>query len=290
MSGNQTGNTEEGWAEMPGGEFHGSILLLEEALRKAGVAPRYVWDRFRTDKRFTERTAKFLLRGGLDLPADLRTVRLLMGQNFFGPEEWATFYNETIPVKLLRRTKFPWGEDVLEGPCPFVRGKSVRETHVAFLGLSRLGGKPLTILLFHELHPKSKGERPPFFRGDPNPWYAAEGYAKDATLEARWHLVLREVLPGSVGVDHENQVKLLPAEYEVPVTVVEVSKNILSFRRTGVRPNPGIWARCQERTSHGGLSVVGYWDDYGLDVSYWHGKAHSLVGVGASRKLPSKTA
>lgn len=289
MSANQTGNTKEGRAQMLGGEFDGSVLSLEEALRKVGVSPRQVWDRFRTDARFSERTAKFLLRGGLDLPADLRAVRLLMGQNFFGPEEWLSFYDETVSSRLLRRTKFPWGEDVLDGPCSFNPGKNVRETHVAFLGLSLLGGKPLTILRWHELHPKSTGQQP-FFYFDQNPWYAGEGYAKDMTLEARWHLVLREVVPGSVGVGHEEQVKLLPAEYEVSAMVTEVSKNILSFRRTGVRPNQTIWVRCQERTSNGLLSLAGGWDGDGLGVDDWHGRAYGGVGMGASRKLPPKAA
>ena len=283
----KTTKNDTSLAGMVHSDREASIRAIETAILEKGGNPRGIFERFRTDPRFSARLAAFALRGGIDLPADLRTVRLLMGQNFFGPEEWASFYNESLPAKFLRKIKFPWGEDVLEGPCPFNSGKTVRETHVAFLGLSVLGDKPLTILRWQELHPKSSGKQP-FFYHDPNPWYAEESHARVA-LQARWHLFLREVVPGSVGIDHEAQIKLLPSEYEVPTTVAEVTKDLLSFRKSGTRPNQNIWARCSERTSNGLLSVAGDWGGSGLLV-YWGGNADDIVGMGASRKLPSKTA
>ena len=54
----------------------------------------------------------------------------IMGDNFFGPEEWALC---GVAVRLRDVPLFPWSRKILEEPCPFTPGKLVKETHVAYL-------------------------------------------------------------------------------------------------------------------------------------------------------------
>jgi len=207
-----------------------------------------------------------------------------MGKNFFGIEDWVSFYGARLSQKALRQVaQFPWGEDVLNSPCPFHKGKTIRETHVAFLGIEELNGEPLNTLKFRKLHPATG--QPRFYFAD-NPWYAKEDFASQP-LSFRWHLMLREIVPNSESKTYEDQQKMLPAEYEVPTAVAETAKNILVFRKSGVYSNSKRYARCQEKTSAGRRVHVGSFGSVGLGVHrYWEGYRAGDIGVGAARKLP----
>ena len=207
-----------------------------------------------------------------------------MDKNFFGIEDWTSLYGAKFSQKQLRQvTQFPWGEDVLNSPCPFTKGKTIRETHVAFLGIEKLNGEALSILKFHQLHPATG--QPRFYFAN-NPWYASETFAAQP-LSFRWHLLLREIVPNSESKTFEDQQKMLPAEYEVPTAVAETAKNILVFRKSGVYSNSNRYARCQEKTSAGDRVSVGGFGWYGLNVGgYWVDDRHGHIGVGAARKLP----
>ena len=197
----------------------------------------------------------------------------------FGPDDWTRCYG----IRVVNPPDFPWSEDVLNSPCPFHKGKTILETHVAFLGIEKLNGEPLSILKFHQLHPATG--QPRFYFAD-NPWYAKEAFATQP-LSFRWHLLLREVVPNSGSKTFEDQQRRLPAEYEVPTAVAEVSKNILVFRKSGIYSNSNRYARCQDKTAAGYRVYVGYFDSYGLYVgSSWGDYRSDLIGVGAARKLP----
>lgn len=63
---------------------------------------------------------------------DWRFAKILMGQNFYGPEE----YEADIPYVFLTAEDLrtiahvPWTKEILESPCPFFEGKMVKETHI----------------------------------------------------------------------------------------------------------------------------------------------------------------
>jgi hypothetical protein len=83
---------------------------------------------------------------------------------------------------------------------------------------------------------------------------------------------------------------MLPPEYEVPTTIVEVTKDILVFRKTGKCCNHSRWAACSERTvqtswaNAGVVSCVGHFGERGLFVSTWGSDRNNGIGVGASRE------
>ena len=286
-----TQNSKEGsWNNVPAGTLNAVEIKLFG--RELGNQGERVITQLHTDQKFLHKAGQFLLCGGIEPSIDQRIVRAIMGKNYFGPDDWVKFYNASFTKKQLRAvTEFPWGEDILSSSCPFYQGKLVRDTHFAFLGISRLNGVPLTVAKWLELHPAT-GQ--PKFKFSQNPWHAGQPYADEATMELKWYLMLKDIIPNSTNKIPEERVAILPAEYEVPTTIAEVTKNILVFRKTGNRPNPSRWAACTERTVKTNtagaayVSCVGNFDENGLNVNNWNGNRNDAVGVGAARKYPKQ--
>jgi hypothetical protein len=270
------------------GEREASLKALESAIVSQGGNPRDLFDLFRTDGAYTSRIAQAMLRKGLIGSIESRLAQVVLGRNIFTDADWMSYYDARFTKKQLRAAgKFPWGEDVLNSPCPFNKGKLVKDTHFAFLGISALNGQPLTVAKWLQLHPAT-GQ--PKFYFNSNPWHKDQPHTDIATMQSRWYLLLKDIVPGSTDKTPEEQVAMLPPEYEVPTTIAEVTKDIVVFRKTNERPNPSRWAACTERTvktdkaSTGYVSCVGLFDEYGLPVDSWSGYRYYYVGVGASRK------
>jgi hypothetical protein len=240
--------------------------------------------RLRSDKDYARRVAEFMLRGGIDGSIHHKLARATMGQNFFGVEEWATLYGANFSKKQLREVnEFPWGEDVLNSPCPFNKGKLVKDTHFAFLGLEKLNADPLTILKWQLLHPASG--QPRFASYVPDSWYSQQALAAK-TARLRWYLLLASIVPNSTNTAWSDQLAMLTDGYEVPTAVEEVSKDILAYRKTGVYLNPSVYARVNDATSGGSRVNVGHFDGGRLSIDLWGVSGYYDLGLAASRKLP----
>ena len=147
-------------------------------------------------------------QGGVSGSANHQVARAIMGKNLFGVEEWAALYGVKFTKKQLREVaEFPWGEEVLNAPCPFVKGKTIKETHFAFLGLENVNGKPLTILHLQELHPQ--GSQPKFASYAPNSWYFNQVWATNETAKFRWYLMSLEIVPNSEDKNYQEQAAML---------------------------------------------------------------------------------
>lgn len=213
-------------------------------------------------------------------------AREILGDNIFGIEDWSAFYGlHLLKDELRNPPDFPWSSDILSAPCPFVKGKKIKETHFAFLGLETIGGRPLTILRFHKFHPSS-GQ--PFFKFHANPWYGRMRFAKITVGQFRWDLMPIEILPNSTDKNYEEAASLLPLEYEMPFAMEEVMKNIFYFRKTGLYPNGAKWGWCQDIPLPGLHVRVGRFSERGLTVYLaWDGCRDPHIGVGACR-LPGR--
>lgn len=273
---------------MTKGEFEESVSALEKAVVKRGGNPRDLFDLFRTDNEYACRIAQAMVRKSFVGSIESRLAREILGRNIFTDADWLSCYDILFTKKQLRDTEiFPWDEDVLNGPCPFNKGKLVKDTHFAFLGISGINDQSLTVAKWLELHPPTNQ---PKFYFNANPWHVGQPHTDVATMQLRWYLMLKDIVPDSTGRTPEDQVAMLPPEYEVPTTIAEVTKDILVFRKTDVHPNPSRWAACAERTvetssaNAGLVSCVGHFDRHGLDVYVWGGGHDGLIGVGASRK------
>jgi hypothetical protein len=208
-----------------------------------------------------------------------------MNKNFFGVEEWSTLYGVNFSKKQLREVaEFPWGEDILNAPCPFVKGKSIRETHFAFLGLNSIEGKPLTIIRWWKLHPAPW--QPRFSHYVLGSWYTKRKFANEPTCGFRWYLMPLEIVPNSTYKTYKEQVTMLPAEYEVPFAIEEVGKDILYCMKNGIYLNRSKWGRCQDVISDGHRVHVGCFNLRGLRIGcYLAGHRDLSIGLAASRKF-----
>ncbi len=273
---------------MTKGEFEESVASLEKAIASEGGNPRDLFDLFRTDNSYTRRIAQAMLRKGLIGSIESRLAHVVLGRNIFTDADWMSYYDVKFTKKQLREAgKFPWGEDILNSTCPLC-GKVVKDCHFAFLGLTAINGAPLTVVKWLELHPAT-GQ--PKFYFNQNPWHVGQPHTDVTTMALRYYLLHTEIVPNSTDKTPEEQVAMLPPDYEVPSTIAETTKDILVFRKTGIRPNGSKWAACTERTvktdkaNAGSVSCVGNFDENGLNVDRWNGDRVYDVGVGASRKF-----
>jgi len=261
----------------------GEVGATLKSLQDHGVTLEHL-SRLRAEPEYAKRVAEFILRGGVDGSVHHKLARTLMGKNFFGIEDWATLYGANFSQKQLRQVaEFPWDEDILASTCPLC-GKTVKDCHFAFLGLDRLNGKPLTILKLQELHPNTA--QPRFYSYTPDVWYSKEKFATETTCDLRWYLLHTNIVSKSEDKTFDEQKTMLPAKYEVPSAIAEVSKDLLVFKKTGVYANPSRYGRCTDVTSGGFRVYVGPFDADGLIIhSSWVDSRGCYVGVSASRKL-----
>ena len=196
----------------------------------------------------------------------------------FGVGDWQTVYHARLtPKQMMAVEEFPC-DAVLNSPCPFNPGKMVRETHFAFVGLEQI-----TIMELQKLNPKKT--EPRFYDYAPDSWYSKEKFAAKETLKLHWYLLLKDIVPGSESKTFDEQVAMLPKEYEVPSAVAETAKDLLIFKKTGVYVNPTRYARTSDVDSDGRRVSVGYCDSRGVRVSSWYGRRRlDYIGVAASRK------
>jgi hypothetical protein len=141
----------------------------------------------------------------------------------------------------------------------------------------------LTVLKWQELHPDSG--QPKFYSYAPDNWYAKEKFGNEPTCGFRWYLMPLEIVPESENKTYQKQVAMLPADdYEMPLAIEEVTKDILYYRKNGIYLNPTKWGRCQDVSSGGIRVYVGDFGSGGLYVGYyWGDYCCDCIGVAASR-------
>ena len=262
---------------------YGEVGATLKALQDHGVSTEHL-ARLRAEPDYAKRVAEFMLRGGASGSANRQVACAILGKNFFGAEEWTALYGVKFTKKQLREAaEFPWGEEVLNAPCPLVKGKTVKETHFGFLGLENVNGKPLTILHLQELHPQNG--QPKFASYAHGSWYFKESWATNPTAKFRWYLMPLEIIPNSEFKTYQDQVAILPQGYEVPSAVEEVLKDILYYRKNGIYLNSARYARTMDVTSDGYRVDVSFFGGHGLSViDNWGDDGWDDVGLGAARK------
>lgn len=231
----------------------GEIGATLKVLQDHGVTLNHL-ARLRSDSDTARRVAE-LIRGAEAIFTP-KQARAILGKNFWGFEEWQKFYDARFDKEHLSWpsvNRFPWDAKFLESPCPFNPGKKIKETHFAFLGLQTLNGEPLTIMKLHELHPQTiRDERGLQLIAEGQEkvhclWYSRYEFATRQLCGFRWYLMPIEPVPMSTLKAYTEQVKMLPVGYEVPLTVEEITKRILLWRKSHIRFHPLIpAARCQD--------------------------------------------
>lgn len=200
----------------------------------------------------------------------------------FGLIDWWKFYKIKLsPDLVVKVANFPWSEKMLDSPCPFNPGKTIRETHFAFVGLDAI-----TIMELQKLNPKET--EPRFYSYAPGAWYSNQKFATTESLKFRWYLLLKDIIPNSENKTFDEQKAMLPKEYEVPSAVEETAKDFLIYKKTGIYANPDRHARTNDTDLFLEHIRVGLCNAASISVfNLWDGYRNKVTGLSASRKLPS---
>lgn len=263
----------------------GELGATLKAFQDNGVTKKEL-ARLRAEPNYAKRVAEFMLQDGV-VNLHHKSVRAIMSKNFFGVDEWLFFYGVNFSKKQLREVaKFPWSEDILNAPCPFHKGKSIKETHFAFLGLDTFKGKPLNILKWQELHPATSW--PKFDSYASESWYNKEKFSNESICSFRWYLMPLEIPPDFTDKTYQEQVAMLPVNYEVPSVVEEVTKIILYYRKNNVCLSPTRSSRCRDTASDGSRIYVNCFASVALSIySCLDNLPRWDIGIAASRKFPN---
>lgn len=222
--------------------------------------------------------------------ATIKETKEIMGNNFWGVEDWLATTNRVKFTKnqLKELDEFGWDENILNSKCPFLFcDKVVKDCHFAFLGIETIkdpiyGTSSFLGWKFHDIFP-GLGDLPKIEVLD---WrIESERAAERQSCKLRWYLMHLETIPpppNKSGLD-SYEFQRFPPEYEVPEAIEEKTKNILFFLKNGVWLNLNTWEWCHKINPTGAYCVVGgpkakifliqYLDEYDL-----------TFGVAASRK------
>ena len=221
-----------------------------------------------------------------------RAILSSRGDSVLDASLWERYYGAVGSVPSP-----PSGIDqILNSPCPFWRGKQVKETHLLALIPSHVGGKPLTLDYLGELiqSPKGGGHKTQY-RGDWYAKYVRPAIGNQSPGSSYWVLMTKDVLPGSLNKSYEGQRKLVADHanrtglaYEVPGALEAAVLMLLHHVRSGERLYSGRkWTRCRDKDKDGAPVVVGGFSSGGLDVSPhdFYYDDFNYLGVAGLRKF-----
>lgn len=328
VSGCRQGDKKK-WKDIPVGQLNEAMDKFWAACDDAAPA---VMARIKIDQGFTAAVVEEIIqkiRDSISCKVGSHGVNALDisdWRKFWGVNDWRRFYKVIFTEEQLKvAMEFPWDEDILNGPCPFNPGKLIKQTHFAFLGLPQFNGSPFNLMRFARMYPQRKASYTVQFNNilgpvtygmkfyseaiiqiegfcsgndddlSDTPWYEKEPAAETA-LELRWYLMLKEAIPNSDKINLEEQLKMLPPEYERPTVIAEVAKNLLYYHKTKNRLNGLHGVTCIDRVGPDDPNnkdelffYIGPFCTSGLQIGNWYGcNAPYLitsVGMGAMRKV-----
>jgi hypothetical protein len=171
----------------------------------------------------------------------------------FGPENWKKYFGDVGVAPPL-----PAGiEAILEGPCPFHKGRKVKDTHLLALVPATVNGEPLNFILLEKLMKAPNGGHA--FPHDFCMERQTAGLQVQVT--SQWTLITRNIIPGTNGKTYSEKMSLLGEQHKVPKLIEVATVVFMHYVRTKERfyyndeeenDNPDIGGtRCDWEDEHG---------------------------------------
>ncbi len=229
---------------------------------------------------------------------EFREAKEIFGKDFLGPEAVKTTYGVELDSEELQEIEnIPFSREDLE--------QAKQLGMMLVLRVPRLGEgkteKPLTIDQIRERFsggdtlggPKKKKQKM-FYRAKGEGWYDAEEFATQETPKLGWGLVMKSVLPDSLGKDWDQQEEVLkkwakqnkidPASVKRRTPVEIAYDTFLYYGENKESLLEDKWDWSGVRSSGGHFVGVGGFDSGGLGVSGGaRGRSGSSLGVCPSR-------
>ncbi|MDP3729762.1 MAG: hypothetical protein Q8R26_03400 [bacterium] len=265
---------------------YSEVTATLEVLARHNITRKHL-TMIRTNPRYAQKVEEAMLCCELEESSKRNKISVIMGGNSFSVDDWIVIYGaEFSKEQLSQVAAFPWGEDVLNAPCPFENGKSIKETHFAFLGLDDFNGEPLTLMKWHVLH--SYVDKKPKFHYDIDPWYRKHEFAAKSTCQFHWYLMPLAGFPNRNGNSYKEHLRLAPPEYEPASAVEEVVKAFLYYRKTGSYLEYERQSWCKDKDNRGDRVLADSFGYTGFRLESHDENAWKSCGVSIalSRKLP----
>ncbi len=180
----------------------------------------------------------------------------------FGAKKWAKYIGEVgeeppLPEKL---------EELLKSPCPYWKGKQIKDTHMLTLIPATVNGKELTLERLGELVKTPKAGHAGYYRH----WHP-RGNEKAKADRPYWALMTKDVIPGTRREGYNKQRKLLKAGYEAPRLIEAAVSIFVAYvsekEELYTEEDLPTYTRCQEVGSDSSWQMeVGASAGGGLDV------------------------
>jgi len=204
---------------------------------------------------------------------------------YFGLKDWKKYYGCDVEKTPLPQNMWK----ILTSPCPYWKGKRVKETHILVLIPKTVNGRPLTLNTLQALiqKPQGGGHATKYHCYGDNLKKEFEGQAAPVTY---WALITKDVLPNSRKKNYSKQQALIKRPYTVP-GALEMAIAILMHHVKSAEKlypeKPKTYTRCQEKLSNGGRVVVGLFgpSDLRFRSHYNDDGRHDNCGLGGLRKF-----
>lgn len=263
---------------------------LGATLREFGIrgVTRKHFALIRSDKSYADKVASAMLdvKTGIDFHYE-EAAKIV---DIFGPNEWTMLMGMKFSKKQIKEiADFPWSKDILNAKCPFSEGRTVGETHFAFLGMESYRGAPLNALNLILLIQRAS------LQSSYLDWIASQDFAVKKTCEFRWYLMPKEVPHIFRGKFYDNQLEILPSEYYAASVAEYTAKIALSVKKK--RDNfSSLTAFCADKAIDGRRISVAFSkkglteNGKGFEIDkHLHNYRSNFMGLAISRKLPEKS-
>jgi hypothetical protein len=216
----------------------GDLVPTFNALRAAGFT-REILERIKKDKHFTSLLGEVVADSGIrELPEKELALANYLGEEteYWGTRAWSeAFWIFLTENQLNNFPAFPWPMELLEEPCPLMaymgkcrgenRGKyiPIRESHIIYLGLDKVGSKVLSPTLMQRLaNDHSRGYH------TAGEQMGRTDFFKTEHAKFRWYMMFQEPVHDSWNKpSYQDQLALLPPGYENPSAIEVVQCHYL---------------------------------------------------------------
>jgi len=243
-------------------------------------------------------------------PCSIQEAKEILGKkNVFGPEEWLKYLNINLTKEQLAvghkfnvtdTPEIPWSQSQLEHP-------EINQEHFLFLGINHYvertiyGGESTDLKLGWWYNHFPAGTNPrsryPRFENisnvriyDPihirvHEWWLCNHFATN-TCGIRWYLMPVSFVTESDNLPYEQQVAMLPIEYEVPNAIERIVGNVLYCMNNKKYLDKDFYARVSDKSDDGMRVAVNGDSAKGIKVNSFADSAYLKMGIASSRKLP----
>ena len=180
-------------------------------------------------------------------------------EHLFGVEEWTRFFGDVGEIPPLPKNI----QDILSTPCPFVREKTIGETHLLVLMPAQVNGRPFNLNRLQKLIQQPREGKARDYAED---YQTIKKDVGNLTIGSPyWLLMTSGILADSTSKDYESHCALLKSiahttglSYTLP-NALEAATTILSHAHRGVTSfYSETFTRCQDAIGSGYVIVGGF--------------------------------